>query len=175
MKAAEKRVRAAGFTEMSFRDVANDVGIKSASVHYHFPTKADLGEALVEGYASRFEQRLNEIDKTNLLGALSDFIGLYDEALVLNEAICLCAVLGAEAIGLPDTVTDRTRRFFAMNLDWLGDLFAAYGIKDEVALASVIVTALEGAMIVASTSQDRHIFDQVSRKLSELVVSKAHN
>jgi TetR/AcrR family transcriptional repressor of nem operon len=58
LDAAEKRVRGAGFSAMSFRDLASDVGIKSASVHYHFPTKPDLGEALVDRYTSQFKEHL---------------------------------------------------------------------------------------------------------------------
>ena len=32
-------MRRGGFHGFSFRDLAADVGIKSASVHYHFPIK----------------------------------------------------------------------------------------------------------------------------------------
>ena len=158
--AAEKRVRASGFTEMSFRDVASDVGIKSASVHYHFPTKADLGNALIEAYTARFNASLEEIDTTHSKKALQSFISLYDQALVLNESICLCAILGAESIGLPKEMSSRTEKFFSMNIKWLQKID---GIDE--ALASVIVAALEGAMIIASTSDDREFFRTVSQKI----------
>ena len=59
---SEKRVRHAGYSNMCFRDVAKDVGIKSASVHYHFPTKSDLGTALVERYKDHFSQKLLQIE-----------------------------------------------------------------------------------------------------------------
>ncbi|MEC8039905.1 MAG: TetR/AcrR family transcriptional regulator, partial [Pseudomonadota bacterium] len=104
LEAAEKRVRGVGFAEMSFRDLAKDVGIKSASVHYHFPTKPDLGEALVTRYAEQFKEELDRIDQIELGAALDAFVGLYSKALVLGESICLCAVMGAEAIGLPENV-----------------------------------------------------------------------
>jgi len=50
LKAAEARIRRNGFHGFSFRDLAEDVGIKSASVHYYFPTKADLGVSLMRNY-----------------------------------------------------------------------------------------------------------------------------
>jgi TetR/AcrR family transcriptional regulator, transcriptional repressor for nem operon len=50
LDATERRMRAGGYHAVSFRDVAADVGIRSASVHHHFPQKADLGTALVRRY-----------------------------------------------------------------------------------------------------------------------------
>lgn len=161
--AAEKRVRKAGYSEMSFRDLAADVGIKSASVHYHFPTKPDLGEALVRRYAEQFKAELDKIDLENLQAALDGFVSLYSNALVLNESICLCAVMGAEAIGLPENINQRTKAFFEMNKAWLETLFAKHRIKDAANVASLIVAALEGGMIVASTLNDRSTFDQVAK------------
>jgi AcrR family transcriptional regulator len=105
--AAEKRVRRAGFAEMSFRDLARDVGVKSASMHYHFLTKSDLGEALVDRYARAFKQQLDMIEIDDLTIALARFITLYEAALVLDESICRCTVLGAEAIGLPEKVNQK--------------------------------------------------------------------
>ena len=163
LEAAENRVRGAGFAEMSFRDLANDVGIKSASVHYHFPTKPDLGEALVARYAEQFEAELAKINLDDLHTALDGFVALYSRALVLNESICLCAIMGAEAIGLPENVNQRTKAFFAMNKDWLEGLFARHGIANAADKAGLVVAALEGGMIVASASNDRAIFDGVAK------------
>ena len=163
LQAAEDRVRGAGFAEMSFRDLAKDVGIKSASVHYHFPTKPDLGEALVQRYAEQFKAHLAQIDQDDLQKALDGFVALYSQALVLNESICLCAVMGAEAIGLPENVNQRTKAFFAMNKTWLEQLFTQHGIEDAGDKAGLVVAALEGGMIVASASNDRTLFDRVAR------------
>ncbi|MEM7320276.1 MAG: TetR/AcrR family transcriptional regulator [Pseudomonadota bacterium] len=163
LEAAERRVRKAGFAEMSFRDLASDVGIKSASVHYHFPTKFDLGEALVEKYAKQFGARLSEIDIGDLQNALERFVGLYAEALVVDEAICLCAIMGAESIGLPQKVNQKTRAFFKMNADWLEDLFETHLADRKTDIVAMIVAALEGAIIVASVSRDRAVFDRVAR------------
>ncbi|WP_305988202.1 TetR/AcrR family transcriptional regulator [Roseibium sp. MMSF_3544] len=160
--AAEKRVRNAGFPAMSFRDVAQDVGIKSASVHYHFPTKEDLGEALLDSYIERFRARLEAIPQDNLKAALDQFIELYGDGLVMDEAICLCAILGAEALGLPADMNRKTRAFFEMNADWLTALFARHGHEEETDLSITIVSALEGAIIVASSSSDRTLFEKVA-------------
>lgn len=170
LTAAEKRVRSSGFSEMSFRELATDVGIKSASVHYHFPTKADLGEALVIRYSEKFKAELDKIDLEDLQSALDGFVALYSNALVLNESICLCAVMGAEAIGLPKNVNQRTQAFFEMNTSWLQAFLARHNVKDAEATAALIVAALEGGMIVASASNDRSLFEQVANTATHCIV-----
>lgn len=172
LQAAEHRVRGAGFAEMSFRDLANDVGIKSASVHYHFPTKPDLGEALVARYAEQFEAELAKLDQDDLQAALGGFVGLYANALVLNESICLCAIMGAEAIGLPEIVNQRTRAFFAMNRDWLSTLFTRHGMGEGEEKAALIVAALEGGMIIASASNDRALFEGVANAVMASIAER---
>ena len=173
LAAAEKRVRAVGFAETSFRDIATDVGVKSASIHYHFPTKTDLGVALVAGYTERFAEVLARIDQSDLAAAFDAYVTLYDKALVLDEAVCLCAIMGAEAIGLPRDINEKTTAFFRINMNWLAGLFAAHGLERHTALAQLVVTSLEGAMIVSSSSRDRSILANVTSEIRRLVVGQA--
>ena len=172
LAAAEKRVRAGGFAETSFRDIATDVGVKSASIHYHFPTKADLGVALVAAYTECFAENLVSIDQSDLAAAFDVYAALYDKALVLDEAICLCAIMGAEAIGLPRDINEKTKAFFRINVEWLSGLFMAHGHERQLALAQLVVTSLEGAIIVASASEDRSILTGVTQELRRLVLSR---
>lgn len=172
LDAAERRVRKAGFAEMSFRDLAADIGIKSASVHYHFPTKPELGEALIVRYAERFQQKLDDIPLNDLDTALNGFLGLYDEAFVLDEAICLCAIMGAEAMGLPAAVNQRTKAFFEMNRNWLQMLLRTHSIQSADDMAAMIVAALEGGMIVASASNDRTLFNRVATTAINCAINK---
>ena len=53
---AERLVQLRGFNGFSYADVASELKITKASLHYHYPGKADLGRALVERYASRFAE-----------------------------------------------------------------------------------------------------------------------
>lgn len=167
--AAERRVRSAGFPALSFRDIAKDVGVKSSSVHYYFPTKGDLGEALLDCYSGRFKERLDAISQDEVDDALEQFVSLYGDGLVMDEAICLCAILGAEALGLPADMNERTKAFFEMNADWLEGLLSRHGFADQHELALTAISALEGAIIVASSSRDRSIFDAVARQVPRII------
>lgn len=61
MNAAESGIRQKGYNAVSFRELADDLGIKSSSVHYYFRKKEDLGLALVERYSDRFLKNLGPI------------------------------------------------------------------------------------------------------------------
>ena len=50
LSAAKNAAQAHGYSGLNFRDLAEDVGIKSASIYYHFPSKADLGAAVARRY-----------------------------------------------------------------------------------------------------------------------------
>ena len=62
LDAAEKMARIGGYHGFSFREIAKDVGIKAASVHYHFPGKQDLGAAIAKRYTERFLESLGAPD-----------------------------------------------------------------------------------------------------------------
>ena len=61
LASARTTVQAHGYNALSFRELAKEVGIKSASVHYHFPTKGDLGAALARRYTQDGAAYLAEI------------------------------------------------------------------------------------------------------------------
>src|SRR6201996_9573655 len=60
MDAAERRIQLGGFGGFSFREIAADVGIKSSSVHYHFPTKEDLAAAVIRRWAEYTSEFIDE-------------------------------------------------------------------------------------------------------------------
>ena len=167
LSAAEKRVRALGFNAVSFRDLASDVGVKSSSVHYHFPQKEDLGAQLVRRYTERFQARLDEIDieEVGPIGALEAFIALYAEALVVGEAVCLCAILGAEANSLPERINAGIQAFFRANTEWLTEVNRRMPSSETLMTPIEIVSALEGAMIVSSVMKSREAFDATAGRI----------
>jgi hypothetical protein len=44
---AERLVQTRGHNGFSYADVASELGITRAALHYHYPGKAELGEALI--------------------------------------------------------------------------------------------------------------------------------
>ncbi|MBA4046641.1 MAG: TetR/AcrR family transcriptional regulator [Erythrobacter sp.] len=142
MDAAEARIRSGGYMGFSFRDLAADVGVKSASVHYHFPTKELLAAAVARRYRERF---LAEVDRD--IAAGGDLVAAWKagflRAIDSDGGMCLCGVLGAAAGILPHVVRSEAREFFEAGLAQM----RANGLSSVRALQ--VLAVLEGAILIA--------------------------
>jgi len=152
MDAAERRIRHAGYGGFSFRDLAADVGVKSASVHYHFPTKG----ALVAAVARRYNDRIMATVTSAVEGGtdvVEAWKAVFRGALDDGARMCLCGSLGATSGDLAPEVADEVRRFFDLGVDSL----ASGGLSRERATRTL--AALEGAILMASVQRDAAIFE----------------
>jgi TetR/AcrR family transcriptional repressor of nem operon len=169
MAVAKATVQARGYNVLSFREVAKEVGIKSASVHYHFPTKADLAAALARRYTDDGEALFAEI-----LGASQDptwcmdqYIAIFRVALANDNRMCLCGIMSAEFDDLPDSVRVEVNRFNDVNIVWLAQVLAfATPDANEKSLkerATAIFAAMEGAQLVARGREEIAVYDNTMR------------
>lgn len=164
LDSAERMARQGGYNSFSFREIAAEIGIKSASVHYHFANKEVLGAALADRYTNRFLAALGAPTAERPDEMLRRYTASYRQALVEDGQMCLCGIFGAEIRGLPDPVARQTRAFFDRNIHWLGQVFEAKGLKPEDAEteAACMIAALEGAMILSRSLQDDALFDRIT-------------
>jgi TetR/AcrR family transcriptional repressor of nem operon len=164
LKAAENKVRLGGYSNFSFRELAAEVGIKSASVHYHFPTKADLGAALAHQYTNTFLTVLGKPSELKASGKnpIDVYTQLFRDALVNDKKMCLCGLLGAESDSLPDKVRIEVKRFFSENLAWLTAAHTVNGDSNPARAAIYTVSLLEGAMMISKTLDDNSYFERVT-------------
>ncbi len=168
MDAAENGIRLRGYHAVSFRDLADELGIKSSSVHYYFRQKEDLGVALIERYQSRFFEAVETAAaKAQTSGdKIKAFAHVYRQALVGSDRICLCGMLGAESCGLPQPVSAAVAEFFQQNINWLVEaLPAGLGTRERRNKAKHIVATLQGAMMLAAALGDNRVFDSAVRDL----------
>ena len=166
LEAAEARVRQAGYHGFSFRELAADVGIKSASVHHHFPTKEALIAHLTAHYRGKFKEELASLPVGR--ARVAAYRAMFREQLELGFGMCLAGMLGAESEELPDSVADETRRFFDMLVADLTDtLENDSGEPRRAAIA--IIAQLEGAMLLARASGSIKHFDDATERLEKLI------
>ncbi len=154
-------MRQTGYNAVSYRDIAAEMGIKSASLHYHFPKKEDLGTALTQRYADNFASALKDTVSREAKPEdhIRAFVDLYSVELKQRGLVCLCAVLGAETEGLPERVSHGIKRFFDTNIDWLAQQYEALGKDTPAEHAKTTLSLLSGAMILSASSDDISIFD----------------
>jgi TetR/AcrR family transcriptional regulator, transcriptional repressor for nem operon len=160
LSSAEARIRAGGYHACSFREIASDVGIKSASVHYYFPTKAELGAALVARYQARFLAEIGSPDDQRGLAAkLNAMRSAFRDGLARGDGMCLCGVLATEMRSLPSPVTGATQHYFIACNDWLHHVFARAHIEQPERKALQVTALLQGAMLQAIALEDVGAFD----------------
>lgn len=174
---AERLAQVRGFNAFSYADVAAEMKITNAALHYHFAGKSDLGEALIARYASRFADALQAVESrvSDAAGRLDAYAELYTGVL-REERMCLCGMLAAEYLTLPAPMQDAVVRFFDENEVWLtrvlelgrAEMTLQFdGSPREV--ARTIVSALEGAMLVARPYGDVRRFQAVATRVLALV------
>jgi TetR/AcrR family transcriptional regulator, transcriptional repressor for nem operon len=173
LDSAESLVQVRGFNGFSYADVAGELSLTTASVHYHFPGKAELGRALIVRYAGRFGDALAEIDDGggDARARLLAYAGLYADVL-RDERMCLCGMLAAEYQTLPGPMRDAVIGFFDENEAWVGAVLAEGREHGSLAFdgaprdaARLIISALEGAMLVARPYGDVERFELAAQRL----------
>ncbi len=170
---AERLAQVRGFNGFSYADIAAELGITKAALHYHFASKADLGEALIGRYSARFGEALAVIDAGTLAAPakLRGYAELYLDVL-RNRRMCLCGMLAAEYPTLPDAMQASVVSFFNQNETWLqhvleqgrsdGSLHFTGSARDT---ARMIISCLEGAMLVTRPYGDIPRFQDTAANL----------
>jgi TetR/AcrR family transcriptional repressor of nem operon len=163
---AERLAQTRGYNGFSYADIASRLGVTKASLHYHFPSKADLGRALIDRYRAAFDSALDLIDQraSDPGDKLREYAALY-ESVLSDERMCLCGMLAAEYATLPAPMQKGLTAFFDANERWLTTVLAE-GLRTRVLRfsdsaserARVLLGALEGAMLVARTYGDPRRF-----------------
>jgi len=160
---AEHLLQLRGYNAFSYQDIANEMGIRKASLHYHFPSKADLGAALAERHANRALTALQGVDELNLTvwQQLDAFFKPFIELANSCELMCVGGVMASEYSTLPEPMQERMNEFFAIIHTWLtrvlrqgrasGQLY--FGAEPSVK-ADTIIATLEGSILIARTRKN---------------------
>jgi len=160
---AQDLAQTRGFNAFSYQDLAAGIGIRTASIHHHFPTKADLGREVMARYREQFRGYLEAIETHTPSGRprLEEFAELFRNTLRKGNRLCLCGMLAAEFATLPASVRREVKRFYEETETWLARIldegraakdFSYTGSSAPVARA--YFATLEGAMIAARTFDD---------------------
>ena len=170
---AERLVQTRGFNGFSYADIAEALDVTKASLHYHFPSKADLGRRLIERYEQTFLAVLKGIDATGAAPRekLKRYARIYADVLRDNR-MCLCGMLASDYATLPKAMKEDVKHFFDENEQWLvavleqGRKSGALEFKGSpLDLARVIVGSLEGAMMLARSYGEPARFDTAAERL----------
>jgi len=164
LAAARRTAQVHGYSGLNFRDLAAEVGIKGASIYYHFPSKADLGAAVARRYwedtAAVLEAML--ADTPEPLQCLRRYPEIFRLSLESENRLCLASFMAAEYEDLPDAVKTEVQAFADVNVAWLSKVLVAAGVvaaKDGEPRARAIFAAVAGAQLMARSRADISLYD----------------
>jgi TetR/AcrR family transcriptional repressor of nem operon len=158
MDAAERRIQLGGFGGFSFREIAADVGIKSSSVHYHFPTKEDLAAAVLRRWA-KYTSELIDKELKKDPEPVRVWTKAFRGTAYSDAHMCPCTVLGAASHDLPEQVAKEVKAFFKM----CRKKMVAEGLSPTD--AAKFLSTITGALVVANALGDAAEYDRATREL----------
>lgn len=168
LNSAENAARRFGIDGFSYADLAEDVGIRKASIHHHFPSKAILSVALMERYRTNFDTTCAEIDARSETGGrqLVEMIQQYKTGSDGGKRLCLCASFSASRDSLPADVVQEISMFRSMVTKWMTAAFekgrddgSISGVSNPELEAASMMSLLEGAQLAARSEENPAFFD----------------
>jgi TetR/AcrR family transcriptional repressor of nem operon len=166
LAAARQKAQAHGYSGLNFRDLADEVGIKAASIYHHFPSKADLGAAVARRYwedtAAELESMLAET--SDPFRSLHQYPDIFRKSLEADNRMCLCSFMAAEYDDLPEAVKKEVQTFADVNVAWLSKVLSAAAVVDSresEQRARAIFAAVAGAQLMARSRSDISLFDSL--------------
>nr|USU32372.1 TetR/AcrR family transcriptional regulator [Methylobacterium sp. OTU13CASTA1] len=164
--AAREAAMAYGYGGLNFRDLAETVGIKAASINYHFATKALLGEAVARRYWEDIARDLESISMNarSPTEALHRYPSIFRLSLERDNRMCLSSFMATEHDELPEPVLKEVQNFADVNTAWLCDHLIAARLASPAEgelRARAIYAAIVGAQIIARSRSDVKLFDKV--------------
>ncbi|MCU4180727.1 TetR/AcrR family transcriptional regulator [Bosea sp. BH3] len=166
-----------GYNGFSYADIAKVVGIRNASIHHHFPSKAELVRTLVARYREEAEAGIAQLERqvSDPAAQLASYVGYWERCIADASApFCVCALMAGEIPALPAEIVTEVRAHFRSLSAWLtsvlergarqGSLHFAGTAKAE---AESFMACVHGAMLSARAYGDPGTFGLITRPLLE--------
>lgn len=127
---ADKFIREKGYNAFSFYDISKEVGIKTASIHYHFPFKSNLGVAVIEQHMKELQHLIEKYKDKSPIEKLDKFLLIYTQIKQENK-VCLVGSLSTDLNTVDEDIKVKLKTFASMMLDWVSSFLEA-GRKSKV-------------------------------------------
>ncbi|MDE0855364.1 MAG: TetR/AcrR family transcriptional regulator [Nevskia sp.] len=159
-----------GYNAFSYADIAEEVRVTKATIHFHFATKAKLAEHVVRGYREEAVAGLRQLSEQvpDAPARLEAYARYWETCIRGHKPLCLCALLGGEILTLPEPVKSEVQAFFRDVEGWLAgalDEGARQGTlqrgRGPALEAKSLLAVVYGAMLAARIFGDAKAFAAV--------------
>ncbi|MDC3180641.1 TetR/AcrR family transcriptional regulator [Gammaproteobacteria bacterium] len=165
-------IQTRGYHAFSFKDISHKVGIKTASIHYHFPTKSDLVKAIVisqrEATATHLNQIISHPNLTEKEKIHTVCQGILENTYMTEQKMCLAGMLAIDVQTLQPEVAQEVRALLNLIEEKLYQIISN-GIKtnefrnniNAKSTAHVLIAMIEGTLLLTRLYQDKNRFTDV--------------
>jgi TetR/AcrR family transcriptional regulator, transcriptional repressor for nem operon len=179
---AQSLVVTGGYNGFSYADISDAIGIRKASIHHHFPTKAALVRTLVDQYVQRAVAGLGAV-RENIPDPVDQLQAYIDHWKTCisdgSQPFCVCAMLASEMEILPEEVAPHVRRHFANLTAWLTVVLeegAAQGRfhlgRQPEQTAQILMASVHGAMLSSRALGNPELFAAIVSPQIEALTAK---
>lgn len=162
LDAAQIMVMTDGLNGFSYKDLQREVGIKTSSIHYHFPAKQDLIAALMLRHNAQVELNLEQIARKNVssVDKIREFGNSFVE-IAEQDKFCLCGMLASDLLSVSPAVSNHVNDFFRTAEKWITEQLQS-GIDSKelkqpinpAEAASCFIASMEGGVLIARAKKD---------------------
>lgn len=180
----EMLIQTRGFNGFSYNDIAKELGIKKASIHYHFPSKTDLGRAAIERYLNAMDSAMSqatadaqEDPKTTSWSLLEFYFSSYYKFAHTPDKVCLSGALAGDFLALPDDMKKHVTDFFEAHQNWIANVVRRGQVSGEFHkeaqpenFAMFLFNGLQGALLIKRATADMSQLDAVVKSAKEILI-----
>lgn len=159
-----------GYNAFSFADISERLGIKKASIHYHFSSKEELGKELIKYHAIKTRALFTESVALSPIERLDLFFSIYDQR-KSKQQVCLVGSLSTDLLTLGDSLKNEMRDLASIILNGLTGILIdgkrenTFRFADQPRTKALqIITNLLGGLQLSRLTSDAD-FEEIKRSI----------
>ncbi|KAA3646285.1 MAG: TetR/AcrR family transcriptional regulator [Chloroflexi bacterium] len=177
MELAQDLLRDKGYNGFSYKHIAEELDVKNAAIHYHFPSKEDLGVAVIARERRRFKKWIarQSIRELDVWGRLDWFMSIYEHYSNGGTRVCYLGVLESSFDAIPPELQNEARALNTEMLDWLTELLeegrqqGEFQFESDAASKAVLVISVaQGSLQIARVTSSDSFFSAVQQVKRDL-------
>ncbi|MDR2916612.1 MAG: TetR/AcrR family transcriptional regulator [Tannerella sp.] len=170
---ANTLIRSVGYNAFSYTDISKKLDIKNAAIHYHFPSKADLGVEVIKKNLDAFLRITDSWKELGYKQQLTEYITMHN-GIIKKRLTCVVGSLSPSFDTLPPSMQKELHNLIETIISWLSDLLRKGRENGELSFnetpeekAYTIHSALLSALLMNKVLQN-NVYQSVQNSLLKI-------
>lgn len=170
-------VQKEAFSALSFQMLADRVGIKKASVYYHFPSKEKLALGVIEDANTKLGKYFTSIALQKPDKQLASYIKLFSVHISSLQNLCPGVSFITSWPAQTDAVKQAIKTLYQTHIEFITSVIQK-GYDQSVFLhnqtpatdaAATVFAMLQGALLTARVNGNQLVFDSCEKSINNLL------